>query len=256
MTIAVLFPLLWMVILSVTPRQYAFKTFIPPSLTLSYYASSLTDVNILMSYRNSWIIATGVVILTLALGAPAAYALSRYKFKLRNHVTVLMVITQMLPVTLMATAYFRLIPSLGLYNSVFALILVDGIDALPFSVLLLKATFDTIPRELEEVAMLDGCSPGRTFVRIILPLAGPGIFAAGFFAFEAAWIEFLYGLTLTSNSVARPLTVEIADRLGHYVINWGQMMAMSFGLCLPVFAVFLFFQNGLLRGFTAGALKE
>jgi len=256
MLLAVLFPIFSMIKLSVTPTQYLFKSYIPPSFTLKHYKAVLTDANVFLSYRNSWIVSVGVVTLTLILGAPAAYALSRFNFKLRTHTITLIIITQMLPITLLATAYFRIIPSLGLYNSLAALIIVDGTEALPFAILLLKSTFDSIPRELEEVAMIDGCSQLGALTRITLPIAAPGIFAAGFFAFLAAWIEFLYGLTLTSDIAARPLTVEIAARLGHYVINWGEMMAMSFALCVPVFLIFLFFQNNLLRGFTAGAVKE
>jgi len=256
MLLVVLFPIVWMVIMSITPRQYLFKSFLPPNATLENYYSILKDTRVLLCYRNSLIIASGVVILTLIIGAPAAYALSRYRFKLRTPIITLIVITQMLPMTLLATAYLRIIPPLGLYNNLITLILVDTTNALPLVILLIKSTFDTIPRELEEVALIDGCSKSGAFIRITLPVAGAGIFAAGFFAFEEAWIEFLYGLTLTSDTAAMPLTVQIAERLGHYVIDWGQMMAMSFGLSLPVFVLFLIFQNNLLRGFMSGALKE
>lgn len=251
----VLFPIVWMVLLSITPREYIFKSFVPPSITIENYVHTLEDDRVLLSYRNSWIIAAGVVALSLSLGAPAAYALSRYKFRIRPSIIVLVIITQMLPMTLLATSYFRIIPSLGLYNTLFALIIVNTTNALPLVILLLKSTFDSIPQDLEEMAMIDGCSRFGAFIRIVLPISSAGVFAAGFFAFEEAWIEFMYGLTLTSDASAMPLTVEISQRLGHYVIDWGQMMAMSFALTLPIFVLFLTFQKSLLKGFTSGALK-
>ena len=256
MLVIVLSPIVWMFLLSITPRQHLFQSFIPPYFTLKNYIYTFNETNVLMSYRNSWFIASGVVVLSLAIGAPAAYALSRYEFRIKPHLVVLIVITQMLPMTLLATAYLRIVSSLGLYNTLFALIIVNSTNALPLVILLLKSTFDTIPRELEQAAMIDGCSRFGAFTRVALPIASAGIFAAGFFAFEEAWIEFLYALTLTSDIASRPLTVEITARLGHYVIDWGQMMAMSFALSLPVFILFLTFQKSLLRGFTAGALKE
>lgn len=252
----VLFPILWMILIAFTPRQYLFESIIPPRFTSRHFIAVLTDTKALLAYRNSWIISGGVVFLTLILGIPAGYAFSRYKFsKLKTYLILFLLITQMLPITLLATAYFRIVPSFGLYNSLFALILVDGTLTLPFAVLLLRSTFDTVPKELEEVAMIDGCSKVEAFIRITLPLATAGIFAAAFFSFLTAWIEFLYGLTLTSNTAARPMTVEIANRLGHYVIHWGELMAMAFALSVPVLLVFLPFQNILLKGFTGGALK-
>jgi len=257
MIIAVIFPILWMVILSITPRQYQFKSFIPPNLTFENYFNVFTDIEILFSYRNSWIIASSVAILTLLLGAPIAYALSRFRFKLRSPMIALVIITQMLPVTLLAVVYLRIASTLGLYNSLLFLILVDGVDTLPFAILLLMTSFDTVPKDLEEMAMIDGCTQVGALVRVTLPVVKPGIYAAGFFSFVTAWIEFLYGLTLTSDKAARPLTVEITAKLGHYVIDWGGMMSMCFALSIPVFVIFLMFQNILLRGFmTAGALKE
>jgi len=257
MIVIMIFPILWMLILSVTPRQYQFEYFIPPIITFKNYLNVFTDNEILLSYRNSWIIASGVAILTLVLGLPIAYGISRYRFKLRPYIIGLVIITQMLPVTLLAVVYLRIGSQLGLYNSLIYLVMVDGVDALPFGILLLITTFDSIPHDLEEMAMIDGCSELGALVRITLPVMRPGIYAAGFFAFVTAWIEFLYGLTLTSNTIARPLTVEISAKLGHYVIDWGGMMAMCFILSIPVFVVFLIFQNMLLKGFmTAGALKE
>lgn len=256
MIIVVAFPILWMLILSVTPRQLLFKSFIPTNLTFDNYFNIFTDNAVLFSYRNSWIIAIAVVSLTLFLGVPIAYAVSRYRFKLRSHIITLVIITQMLPVTLLAVVYLRIGSSLGLYNSLIILILVDGVEALPLVFLLLKTTFDTIPRDIEEMAMIDGCTQIGALIRVTLPVAKPGIYAAGFFAFVTAWIEFLYGLTLTSTTAARPLTVEISARLGHYVIDWGGMMAICFALSIPVFVVFLMFQNILLKGFIAGSIKE
>jgi len=256
MLVGVLFPIGWMILLAFTPTEFLFHSIIPPKFTLSNLIKVFSDTEIFSTYRNSWIISGGVVLLTLFIGIPAAYGLSRYHFRLRFCCMVAIIVTQMLPVTLLATAYFRIVSSLGLYNSILVLIVIDGTEALPFAILLLKSTFDTLPKEIEESALIDGCSRMSALIKVTLPVARSGIFAASFFSFLAAWIEFLYGLTLTADATARPITVEIADRLGHYVIHWGELMAMGTASSIPVIVMFFLFQNIFLKGFTSGALKE
>lgn len=251
-----LFPLLWMIVISLLPRGEVFQAISPVHFTLENYRAIFSDANVLLSYRNSWLISGCVVFVTLILAVPTGYGLSRHTFGLRNAYVTFLVVTQMLPLPLLAISYFRIASATGLYNTIAGLVLVDSTLSLPFAALLLRSTFDMIPRELEEVAMVDGSSRFGAFARVALPLAGSGVFAAAFFSFLLAWIDLLYGLTLTGDIIARPLTVTIADRLGHYTINWGEMMAMAFSLSIPVFIVFLIFQQVLLRGFTAGALKE
>lgn len=252
----IIFPMGWMVLLAFTPREFIFKRIIPPSFTLQNFIDIIKDKKVLLTYRNSWIIAGGGTLLTIFLSTLSGYGLSRYRFSLRNFYITFILITQMLPLTLLVISYFRIISKIGLYNSPITLILVDSTLAIPFSTLLAKSIFDGIPRALEEVAMVDGCSKGEAFIKITLPLASSGLFAVGFFSFLVIWIEYLYGLTLTGNALARPITVELGIRLGHYATSWGEMMAMASLMSLPLFIMFTFFQNIFLKGFTAGALKE
>ena len=167
-----------------------------------------------------------------------------------------MLVTQMFPLTLLVIVYFRTLAKIGLYDSIFALALIDSTLTIPFVTMLMKSTFDSISPALEEVAMIDGCSRTGVFIRITLPLALPGVFAAGFFSFLKGWGEYLYGLTLTGNVAARPITVELGIRLGHYATAWGEMMSISVLMSVPIFIMFVIFQRNFLKGFTAGALKE
>lgn len=249
-------PLYWMIVLSITPKNLLFKSVIPRVVTLKNYMSVLINQKVMLTYRNSWIIAGGVASISVLLGTLSGYGLSRCKFKFKDHYILFILITQMFPLTLLVIAYFQIASKIGFYNSILTLVLVDSTLTLPFVTMLMKSTFDSISPALEEVAMIDGCSRMGAFIRIALPLASPGLVAAGFFAFLKGWGEYLYGLTLTGDATARPITVELGIRLGHYATAWGEMMAISILMSVPIFIMFGIFQNNFLKGFTAGALKE
>lgn len=256
MLVITIVPLYWMIVLSITPKNLLFKSVFPVVFSLKNFVSVLGDQKVILAYRNSWIIAGGVALISVFLGSLSGYGLSRLRFKFKDTYILFILLTQMFPLTLLVIAYFRISSKIGLYNSILVLILVDSTLTLPFVTMLMKSIFDSISPALEEVAMIDGCSKMGAFIRITLPLALPGLVAAGFFAFLKGWGEYLYGLTLTGDTTARPITVELGIRLGHYATAWGEMMAISILMSVPIFIMFCIFQNKFLKGFTAGALKE
>lgn len=253
----VLFPILLMVLLSITPRSDLFKTFFPSHATLKNFAWVVTNVRIMRPFLNSLIIASGTAVFSLAFSLPGAYGLSRFNFKWKGSLILFILLAQMFPMEVLIISYFKIVSQWagGLYNTLFLLIMLDSTLAIPFCTLILKSSFDAVPKELENAAMIDGCSKIGIFFRICLPLTRAGIAATLFFAFLMGWIEFIYGLTFTLDYKTFPMTVKVAELLGHFITNWTELMAMSFLFGLPILIGFAFLQKIFLKGIIAGAVK-
>jgi len=254
--IVVFIPIAYMVLIALTPHQYLFTRFIPPKLTLENFAVMLRTEQTMRTFLNSWIICLSAALLTVVLSSLAGYGLSRFRLKAQNLFIATILVTQMLPIEILVLSYFRILGDLKLHNTLSGLILVDCTLAIPFCTLMLKSLFDTFPKEIEEAALIDGCSRAGLFVRITLPLSRSGLFAAGIFSFLVCWSEYFFAVTLTTDYNAKPLTVEIAKLLGHYVTSWEKMMALAVLGSLPVLLLFSFTQKIFLRGMILGAVKE
>jgi len=253
--IAVFIPVAYMVLIALTPHKYLFVQFLPPKLTLENFMSILRTKEIMRTFANSWIIGASTALLTVTLSSLAGYGLSRFRLKMQNLFIVTILITQMLPVEILLLSYFRILGDLKLHNTLTGLVLLNSTLTIPFCTLMLKSIFDTVPKEIEEAALIDGCSRLGLFSRIIFPLSKSGLFAAGIFSFLISWSEYLYALTFTSDYRARPLTVEIARLLGHYVTSWEKMMALAVLGSLPILLLFVFTQKIFLKGVVLGAVK-
>ncbi len=206
-------------------------------------------------FVNSYAVGLAVTALTIAVAIVAAFALSRYKFALREPLKVMIIGVQAIPPITLVIPLFGVVIALHLYNSYEGLILTYLVFTLPYSVVMMTAYFNSIPRELDEAARIDGAGTMRTLLRVVLPLARPGLVAVGFYAFMISWNEFLFALTLTQTDNKRTVPVGLTLLMGQYNYQWNQIMAMSVLGCLPVIILFLIFQRHFVSGLSSGAVK-
>ena len=206
---------------------------------------------------NSVIVATSVVALSLALGITAAFALARIQFRGRGTLLVTILGVSMFPQVAVLSGMFQLVRALGLYNHLTALVISYMIFTLPFTVWVLTTFMRELPKELEEAAILDGASPLTIVRRVFLPLMWPALVTTGLLAFIAAWNEFLFALTFTLTNDKRTVPVGIAVMSGDsaYDIPWGNIMAASVIVTVPLVILVLVFQRRIVSGLTAGAVK-
>ena len=205
--------------------------------------------------RNSLIVASGTTVAGLALAVPAAYAFSRYDFAGRKGSMFLIMLIQMFPGVIILVPYFMVMKTLGLLNTSIGLIIVYSVTALPLGVWMLKGFFDTVPRALEEAALLDGCSRVEVFFRIVLPLSLPAVAITALFSFLAAWNEFLLALVFNTSNEMYTLPVGLASMIPATGQQWGDFAAASIIVSVPVIVLFVIFQRSLIQGLSAGAVK-
>jgi multiple sugar transport system permease protein len=245
------FPILWMLLTSVKDRVYLYdpgRLWFPP--TLENYAAAVGKYGILDNVRNSVIVATGNTALSLALGVPAAYGLSRFPFRGRETVALAILLARLFPTVTLVIPFFVLAFLLRLLDTHVLLILIYLTFNVPFVVWTMRAYFHDIPRELEEAAQVDGCGRLGAFVRCVLPAARPGLFATAVLCFILAWNEFNYALFLTSR-VAKTVPTAIAFFRTERGILWGEVSALGVVAILPVLALAGLGHRVLLRGFSA-----
>lgn len=204
---------------------------------------------------NSILIALATTVVGVFLSCTAAYALSRFRFPGRKAGLTTFVVVQMFPATLLIMPLYVVLDKLGLLNSITGLVLVYSTTAIPFCVWTLKGYFDSLPRELEEAARIDGASPWLIFRRIILPLAKPGLAVTGLFSFMTAWNEFILASTFMTSESRYTLPVLIQSSVGQFSTQYGIFAAGAIVTSVPVMAVFYVLQKYLVGGLTAGAVK-
>ncbi|HEX9900705.1 MAG TPA: carbohydrate ABC transporter permease [Candidatus Methylomirabilis sp.] len=254
-----LFPAAWMLTVSVRPNVEVMKIppqWIPTIFTLEPYLKVLGSARYLRTFANSYFIALVVTAFSLVVGALAAYALARFRFKGQRAVIMFLIITQMFPLVLLCIPYFRLVVRLGLYDTLTALVVVYTTFTLPFCILMLRSYFAQIPREMEEAAMVDGCSRLGAIVRTLLPLSFPALLGAGLYTFLLAWNEFLFAVVLIESWGKRVITIAIYSLLAEFVTEWNTMMAFSVLASAPLVVAFIFLQRYVVQGMTAGAIKS
>ncbi|WP_232725426.1 carbohydrate ABC transporter permease [Bacillus sp. FJAT-44742] len=254
-----LFPIYWMIATSVKPSSDIFAippVIIPDTLDFSAYINNvIEDQSVLMYLRNSFIVAIGTTTLTLLLALPAAYAMARYRLKGTGAFLLILLVTQMVPGIMMAMPLFIFFSNMNLLNSFPALILGNTTIALPFAVLIMRPFFLSIPKGLEESALIDGCNRFTAFIRVVLPLTGPMLLTVGTFSFLFAWGDLIFALTLTSDESVRPLTVGITQFIGQYGTQYESLMAVATVAALPIIILFIAMQKYIVSGITAGSEK-
>lgn len=255
-----IFPFAWAVITSIKPGGELFSTpvsYWPSTPDLSRYPQVLSNSDFTKALLNSALTAIISVGLALVIGSLAAYALGRLKFRGRSVVLYTVLAMTTFPQIAILGALFQIIRTLGLYNTIGALVFAYMTFTLPFNVWVLTNFFKAMPGELEEAALVDGASPLQTFYKVLLPLAAPGMVTTGLLAFIAAWNEFLFALTFTQDSRARTVPVAIANFAGNtsYELPWGNIMTASIVVTVPLIILVLIFQRRIIAGLTAGAVK-
>lgn len=259
-TLVYLFPVYWMVATSLKTGAAIFAT--PPQVVPSppvfaaYRVAVLDNPATLHAIINSTIISVGTMALTLMLAAPAAYALARLRLRGGALITLLLLITQLLPAIVIATPLFVLFSRIRLLNSYPSLIMANTTITLPFAVIVLRPFFLSVPAELEAAAKIDGCTQWSAFWRVVLPLVRPGLVTVAAFAFLMAWGEFLFALALTTNEDVQPVTVALNKFIGQYGTQWEKLMAVATTIAIPIIAIFAALQRYIVSGLVAGSVKE
>jgi trehalose/maltose transport system permease protein len=253
-----LFPLYYAFTTSVTPAGELFRPeFFPAGWTAVHYREVLAGY-FLRNILNSTLVSAAVVALTLALALGAAYAVARIRFRGRSAVVFAVLAIAMFPQVAVLSGMFELVRSLGLFDSIGALVFSYLTLTLPFAAWVLASFMRGIPVELEEAAALDGASPFTTLLRIFLPLLRPALVATGLLVFITAWNEFLFALTFTLSDQSRTVPVAIALLSGAsaYELPWGTITAAAILVTVPIVVLALAFQRHIVSGLLAGAVKQ
>jgi multiple sugar transport system permease protein len=255
--IAIIFllPYLEMVVTALRPqRELLGRDYLPHHFVWSNFVT-LWSTGLGGNIATSLEIAGGATLLVLLVAIPAAYYTARRRFRGRAVFLVLVLITQMFQPTALVVGIYRQFNDLNLINSVWSLILVNAGFNLAFAIWILNAYFSSIPQELEEAALVDGCTRVGAMLRIILPLAWPGVVTALIFTFIAAWNEFICALTLTTNNAGAPLTVALNNYIGEYQVDWQHLLGGSVVATIPVIILFACIEGKVVSGLTAGSIK-
>lgn len=249
-----LFPVYWMVNASLQPSGNTLTgDFFPVNPSFAGYEKAIADQG--GHLVTSLVISLGTVVLSLAIAAPAAYALAQFRFRWISIALLVILIAQMIPGIVIANALYSAYNDLGLLNSIPGLILADASHAIPFAILILRASMQTIPPSIVEAARVDGAGHVRAFVSIVLPVSRNVLITAGLFAFLFSWSDFLFALTLTTTEDVRPVTLGIYQYLGSQVSNWSAVMATAVLSSLPAILLLVIAQRFIAAGATGGAVK-
>jgi len=252
------FPVFWMLSSSFKKNSEIFAY--PPQLitdgfSIDAYLTILNDPVKLRFFFNSYLVALSVTALTLLVATLAAYAFSRYEFQGRKSLNLIILSVQAVPPITLLIPFFGLIVVLRLYNTYQGLILTYMVFTLPYAIIMMTAYFNTLPKELDEAATIDGAGPMKVLTRVLVPISIPGMVSVGTYTFMIAWNEYLFALTLTRTEDMRTVPIGIQLLMGQHSYEWNEMMAMSILGSLPVLLLFLFFQRYFIGGLTSGSLK-
>lgn len=253
-----LFPLFWLLKVSVTPTSLLYTEGIrlwPSRASLEHYAFVLTHSSFPTFFLNSTIVSGATAVIVTIVASLAGYAMSRFVFRGKYWIVALLLLTQMFPLVMLIAPMFKMLSPLGLTNSLTGLVIVYVAFNVPFATFLMQSFFDGIPKDLEDAAMIDGATRFTAFRQIILPLTLPGIAATLGFVFTAAWSELLFALMLISGNQATTFPVGLLSFVSKFSVDFGQMMAAGVLALIPACLFFLLIQRYLVQGLTAGAVK-
>jgi multiple sugar transport system permease protein len=257
LTAAMLFPIYWMINVSLTPPGKMRKSppdFLPTAPTFDGYTRVLHEQ--LPYFGTSLLIASGTVVLTVTLAAPAGYSLAKLRPPGRRPLAFVLLVAQMIPGIIMALGFYGVYVKLGITNTVWGLIFADSTIAVPFAVLILTAFMASVPDELIDAARIDGAGAVRTFWSIVLPLSRNGIVTSALFAFLWAWSDFVFATTLDSGGALKPVTLGIYRYIGNNNQEWNAIMATAVVASVPATVLLVLAQRFVAAGITAGAVKD
>jgi multiple sugar transport system permease protein len=253
-----LFPLYWMFITGIKTNTEVYAnrpTYIVQHPTLDNFKSILKGRPTLYYFRNTLIISLTTTFLCLTAGTIAAYGFARYKYKGSSFIMFAILAMRIFPPIALIVPLYLMISNVGLIDTILGLIIVNLYLTLPFFIWIMKGFFETLPKELDEAARIDGCSRMQAFRRILLPISFPGMAAAAIITFMWTWNEFLFGMILSVTPAAKNISVGTVDFITDLNISWTQMSAYGFLACIPAFLFVIIFQRYIVKGLTSGAVK-
>jgi ABC-type glycerol-3-phosphate transport system permease component len=256
--IMILFPFYWMANTSLKKESEIFR--VPPSVfpvnvSLENYQFALFSTQLPRYFINSLINVAGTVVISLFFASLAAYSISRFRFRGKAAYMGIILLTQLLPMTTLIVPLYISLGAMGLFNNRAALIMVYSAIQIPIGTWLMTSYFNTIPREIDEAARIDGCRNVMILFRIILPIAMPGLIAVGLNSAIFAWQELILAMTFNNIDARRPLMAGVSAAIGRAGIRWGQINATGVIACIPIIIIFIFCQRYLVKGLTSGAVK-
>ena len=252
------FPFYWLINTSLIEEAELFDyppRFFPTKGILGSYLSYIRHNPILTWLRNSFIVSFTATAISTVFAIFGAYSISRFRYRGKTPFIFLILFTQMLPRVLLVIPIYVIFLNFKLNNTLVGLTLMYTVITVPIGLWFLKGFFDAIPLELEQAALIDGCSRVGTLLRVTLPLAVPGVIATATWSFIIAWDEFVFAYTFISSEKLWPVSVGLSSHIGQYSINWSEIMAGAVLATLPIGILFIFFQRYLVSGITAGSVK-
>ncbi|MFF7369892.1 carbohydrate ABC transporter permease [Streptomyces tricolor] len=249
-----LFPLYWMLNTALQPEAGLLEVDpVPHRPDLSGFAKALDDQG--GHLLTSLVVSLGAVVICLAIAAPAAYGLARFRLRGTRTLVFGTLITQMVPGIVIANALYTSYVDLGLVNSYAGLMLADASLGIPFSIVLMRSFMVSVPAEVIEAAQMDGAGRLRTFLQVVLPMSRNSLITSGLFAFLFAWSDFMFALTLNTTDDVKPITLGIYQYIGAHVGDWGSVMAASVLSAIPAAILLVLAQKYIAAGITGGSVK-
>lgn len=254
-----LFPLYWMIVTALQPRpklRVFPPQFLPNPPNWSVFSDLLTKLPFALWVWNTALIALGTMVLSLSVSVLAAYALSRFRLRGGQGLGLFILTSQMLPATLLVIPLFVIFRQTNLIGSPWSVILSQATMVIPFATWMMKGYFDTIPIELEQAALVDGCPPLQAIFRIVLPVAAPGLAATALYSFVISWSDYLFARTfLVTSRSSWTVSMGIASLEGEHSTDWNVVMAASLLSAVPIIIVYLLLERHLVGGLASGAEK-
>ncbi|TDX42949.1 carbohydrate ABC transporter membrane protein 2 (CUT1 family) [Halanaerobium congolense] len=257
-----IFPFLWIISTSFKPANevYSFPPkLIPNNITLEGYKTLLetsSTFHFLKWTWNSFFVSFLTTIFSLFIATLGGYGMSRFRFKGRLAIGYIILLTQVLPGSLLVVPLYIIMNNLGLLNTHFGLMIAYTTFSVPFCTWMMKGFFDTIPKSIDQAALIDGCNKFTSFFYVVLPLAKSGLVATGIFSFITGWNEYLFASVFLKRYTMWTLPVGISSFQGQYTTDWNVLMAGSALIALPVVVIFWLLQKQLVSGMTAGSVKQ
>ena len=253
------FPIYWMIVSSIRPERDLFKTptFLPETIDwqLTSYQNLLELTDYPLQFMNSIIVAAAVVFITLIISVVIAYVVTRYRVPGKTMIVGSMLYAYMFPPLMLAIPLLSIFATLGLSDSLLAVVLAHCTLTIPLGVWMLWGFFKVMPFDLEEAAMVDGCSRAGAFFRVVLPLSLPGIVTVSIFSFLLSWTDYVFAFVLVSSDTNKTLPVGLASLIGSFDARWGELMAGATLIAIPLFLMFVFLGRYFIKGLAAGAIK-
>ncbi|WP_084469654.1 carbohydrate ABC transporter permease [Jiangella gansuensis] len=253
-----LLPVVVMLATSLKPSDQIFRIpaeLFPSSPTFDHYVNVFTSSDMPRAIGNSVLAAALTAAITLVVGGTAGYAIARIRFRGTGPVSIALLLGQLLPVTVLLLPLFQIVSSMDLVDTIPGVVVTHLTIVLPLVTWMATSTVRSVPVELEEAAMIDGCTRLRAVRSVVLPVAGPGIIALGLFSFLQSWNEFVFASVVSRSTSSRTAPVALTDFAGQFQVDWGATMAAATVISLPITIAFLFVQRYFIQGMSAGAVK-